>query len=84
MEQTRETQDKDVLLILTHFTYQSSKNKVPEEVNYQISRWISHVATCLGYFVYLFQNQEGNGHAGNLITICLKHEWRKKERVASS
>ena len=33
---------------------------------------------CLGYFVYLFQNQEGNDHAGNLITICPMHEWRRK------
>jgi Transposase domain (DUF772) len=33
---------------------------------------------CLGYFVYLFQNQELNDHAGNLITICLMHEWRRK------
>jgi integrase len=30
--------------ILTQFTYQSSKNKVTEEVTYQISRRISHVA----------------------------------------
>ena len=30
--------------------------------------------TCLGYFAYLLQNLEGNDHAGNLITICLKHE----------
>jgi len=33
---------------------------------------------CLGYFVYLFQNQEGNDHAGNLIPICPMHEWRRK------
>jgi hypothetical protein len=45
MEQTRETQDKDVLLILTQCTYQSSKHKVTEEVHYQISRRISQVAT---------------------------------------
>jgi hypothetical protein len=31
-------------LILTQFTYQSSKNKVTEEVTYHISRRISHVA----------------------------------------
>jgi hypothetical protein len=35
-------------------------------------------SSCLGYFVYLFQNQELNDHAGNLITICLMHEWRRK------
>jgi hypothetical protein len=34
---------------------------------------------CLGYFVYLFQNQEVNDHTGNLIPIWLKHEWRRKE-----
>jgi hypothetical protein len=45
MEQTRETQEKDVLLILTQCTYQSSKHKVTEEVHYQISRRISQVAT---------------------------------------
>jgi hypothetical protein len=33
---------------------------------------------CLGYFVYLFQNQEVNDHTGNLITICLMHERRRK------
>ncbi len=33
---------------------------------------------CLGYFVYLFQNQEGNDHTENLITICLMHERRRK------
>lgn len=33
---------------------------------------------CLGYFVYLFQNREVNDHAGNLITICPMHEWRRK------
>jgi len=33
---------------------------------------------CLGYFPYLFQNLEGNHHAGNLITICLMHKWRRK------
>jgi hypothetical protein len=36
------------------------------------------VTGCLGYFAYLLQNLEGNDHAGNLITICLKHEWRRK------
>ncbi len=33
---------------------------------------------CLGYFAYLFQNLEINDHVGNLIIICLMHEWRRK------
>jgi hypothetical protein len=36
------------------------------------------ITWCLGYLAYLFQNQEVNSHAGNLITICLMHGWRRK------
>src|SRR5215467_2146132 len=36
------------------------------------------IQSCLGYFVYLFQNQEVNDHTENLITICLIHERRRK------
>src|SRR5215467_7430934 len=41
---------------------------------------VQHVKlkACPGYFAYLFPNQEGNDHEGNLITICLVHEWRRK------
>lgn len=35
-------------------------------------------STCLGYFAYLFTNQEVNDQAGNLITISLMYGWQRK------
>jgi hypothetical protein len=44
-QQTRWTQDKDVLFILIQCSYQWSKNKGPGVVHCQTSRRISHIAT---------------------------------------
>jgi len=39
---------------------------------------MKQINTCPGYFVYLFPNKEVKDLSGNLITICLKREWRRK------
>src|SRR5258708_6586961 len=62
-------------IILTQCTYQTSKNKLTEEVHYQISRRISHVATtrpCVGLLSCRRLPSEPCHHRSKRLPLLLK------------